>query len=189
MTNMCGLCAIQSDDVTPHEYGANFTSHQDLATPNHGLCGSCKRLIRDRTSRSKSWIIENGKRTILERADWIPTLLRDKVVPFILYLTTTHQQQGFIRVMRRPNHNNSVYVLAHDRDVITTTPQIVRNLLDAANHLRCQRWTKDEMTGEPAAERYRDAAAIARWREARTHAVWPVVVGGLDPLPKREAAK
>ena len=48
---------------------------------------------------------------------------------------------------------------------------------------------KNEMVGEPVAERYFDPEAVNRWRKACANQAWPVIVGGLEPLQvKQEAA-
>lgn len=184
----CMMCATASDTVRPYRFGTNFTAYNELSAGD-GLCRTCADLISDRTSRQKSWIIENGRRTILERADWIPTMLRDKVVPFILYLTSTHKTQGFVPLMRRPNMGNRTFVLAHDRDVIRVDRGSLDGLLDTAGSLRERRWSKAEMAGEPGTGRHADSAAMERWRSARANPAWPVVVGGLAPLPARREAK
>lgn len=187
-SGVCMMCAAESDGVRPHKFGPNFTAYNELAAGD-GLCPTCLELVTDRTSRQKSWIIEDGKRTILNRNDWIPTMLRDKTIPFTLYLTSTHKMQGFIPLMRRPNGNNDTYVLAHDRDVIRVDRGSIPKLLETADYLRGCRWSKAEMTGEPTTDRYADRTAIRRWRKARANPAWPVVVGGLEPLPARREAK
>lgn len=182
------MCATRPGTVQPYRFGANFTSHNELADGD-GLCAECAGLLEDRTSRQKSWIIEDGKRTILGRDDWIPTILRDKRTPFVLYLTSTHKTQGFIPLMRRPNMDNRTYVLAHDRDVIRVDRDTIPGLLETAKRLREHRWSKAEMDGEPYTDRYADATAMERWRRARANPAWSVVVGGLKPLPAREGGK
>lgn len=182
------MCATRPGTVQPYRFGTNFTSHNELADGD-GLCAECAKLLEDRTSRQKSWIIEDGRRTILNRDDWIPTMLRDKRTPFVLYLTSTHKTQGFIPLMRRPNMGNRTYVLAHDRDVIRVDRDTIPDLLETAKRLRESRWSKAEMDGEPYTDRYTDAAAMERWRRARANPAWPVVVGGLKPLPAREESR
>ena len=184
--SMCLMCAVQSDEVRPHKFSRNFTSYNEMADGGDGLCGACADLITDRTSRQKSWIIEDGKRTIIDRSEWISTILRDKKTPFIIYLTSTGRIRGFIPLMRRPNMNNTTFVLAHDRQIVRVVRELVPGLLATAEYLRERRWGKREMTGEPMADRYMDETAIRRWREARTNPAWPVIVAGLAPPPKRE---
>lgn len=185
---VCMMCAAKSDDVRPYKFGQNFTAYNELAAGD-GLCPACLELVTDRTSRQKSWIIEDGKRTMLDRNDWIPIMLRDKATPFVLYLTSTHKTQGFIPLMRRPNGNNNTYVLAHDRDVIRVDRGSIPGLLETAEYLRGCRWSKAEMTGEPITDRYADRAAMRKWGKARANPAWPVVVGGLAPLPARQEAR
>ena len=183
---LCLMCAVRSDGVRPHKFSSNFTAFNEMVDGGDGLCGACADLITDRTSRQKSWIIEDGKRTIIDRSEWIPTILRDKKTPFIIYLTSTGRMQGFIPLMRRPNLNNVSFVLAHDRQMVRVVRKLVPGLLSTAEYLRERRWGKREMTGEPIADRYADEDAIRRWHEARTNPAWPVIVAGLAPPPKRE---
>lgn len=183
---LCLMCAVRSDGVRPHKFSSNFTAFNEMVDGGDGLCGACADLITDRTSRQKSWIIEDGKRTIIDRSEWIPTILRDKKTPFIIYLTSTGGMQGFIPLMRRPNLNNVTFVLAHDRQMVRVVRELVPGLLSTAEYLRERRWGKREMTGEPIADRYADEDAISRWHEARTNPAWPVIVAGLAPPPKRE---
>lgn len=183
---MCAICATRSDTVRPHRFGSNFTAYNELVANGDGLCGACVDLITDRASRQKSWIMENGKRTAIDRSEWIQTIRRDKRTPFIIYLTSTCKMQGFIPLMRRPNMNNSTFVLAHDREIVRVDRGSVPGLLSTADYLRERRWSKKEMTGQPVTARYADETAIRKWREARTNPAWPVIVGGLAPLPARE---
>lgn len=187
-SGVCMMCATKSDTVRPYRFGQNFTAYNELAAGD-GLCRMCAELITDKSSRQKSWIMEAGERTILDRNDWIPTITRDKATPFILYLTSSHKTQGFIPLMSRPNRNNQTYVLAHDRDVIRVDRDSVPGLLATAGYLRDRKWSKAEMTGEPITDRYADELAIQRWSKARANPAWPVVVGGLAPLPSRSEAR
>jgi len=153
----------------------NFTSH-DLLSAGTKMCKQCHEIVTDRNSRTSNWILEDTKITFFKRDKVIETLLRHKVVPFILYCTQTYKTQGFLKLMARPNLTNEVYHIGFDRDVVQVRQSHLTYLVDLIVRARTAGWSKKELTGDPYIKRYEDRVLCDEVHAAQSEPVWELLV-------------
>jgi len=109
----CCVCGKETNNGFDLPFSNSFTGYSYLK--NGGVtCEYCYHFFRNQNYRKKSWFATEESVVFLKREEVLETLLREKPVPFFLYVTKSYQKQGWLDSLQRINFDNVHFYVSTD---------------------------------------------------------------------------
>ena len=132
----CCICGIKTKQGHKKKFGANFTS-ADYISNGDVICEYCKHLVDNSNEYRRTMFIvtENDFKTF-KKQEAKEIVLNIPNEPYYLYLTKTWQKVGWVLLNRVKNENNTTLNCLVDYDIINTTVEELKGLIDIIEPLR-----------------------------------------------------
>ena len=180
----CILCGAETIEGFPVEFSSTFTAFSQLAYGDV-FCPKCNAFFRNQDFRRRSWILTKEQVEFAKRDRILEfLLLTEKPLPFVAYITSTGQKQGWLQGFRYVNFSKQRYFIHTDFVGCVFTEQ--SQLLEMSKLLRILREKKvsktELLTGEFSMHTYRKSIEQGfemQLREAKEYVsqpIWEVLV-------------
>jgi len=109
----CIICGKQVSNGFLFPFSDNFVGFSALKYGNV-LCPKCYAFVRNQNFRKRSFVATKGKVEFLKRDEMKKKILFPPEPPFFMYLTHSHQKQGWIFDLQKVSFSREDYFLSTD---------------------------------------------------------------------------
>ena len=178
MEIMCAACKRPADNLVEFRPSSNFTTYGDLSGGHMQACGTCHMLMTGNKYRQTNWICECDKVTTFKRGETIDVLLREKLVPFIVYVTTSYKKKAYIQALSWRSNRQDAYRMFFEDHFVQVNTRDVKRMSDVVAEAQKREWHKSDLISGPSAVRYADRAfcRLVETVRATNRLLWEVVV-------------
>ena len=178
MEIMCAACKRPAADMMEFRPSANFTTYADLSGGHRMMDATCHMLMTGNKYRQTNWLLEGGKVTTFKRQETIDILLREKIEPFVMYVTTSYKKKAYMQALSMQYRRQDRFRMFFEDHFVPVNTRDVKRMADIVFDALKRGWFKSDLTDGPSPARYEDRAFCKLVRAVRdsNRLLWEVVV-------------
>lgn len=140
----CCICGDKTQNGHTISFSNNFTGYSFLA---HGdcICPRCYAFFKNQDFRKKCWIATQKEILFVGRHECEKYLLSPPEPPFAIYITKSHQRQGWLSGLQYVSFSKEYfYILTDFVDVVVADLEKIKQLYSLIQELRGKKISKEQ---------------------------------------------